>query len=89
MLTLVENRSGVQVAASEGSASKADIGILGGLFGGGVGVGLGGYERTPEGTAIAAAFADAYNQMVLALNGYRAQEVEGGLGKGGTLDIGR
>ena len=34
MLTLVDNRSGVQVAASEGSASKSDFAGFGGIFGG-------------------------------------------------------
>jgi len=42
MLTLVDNRSGVQVAASEGSASKTDLNLFGGLFGGRAGAGLGG-----------------------------------------------
>ena len=42
MLTLVDNRSGVQVAASEGSASKSDFAGFGGIFGGGAGGGLGG-----------------------------------------------
>ncbi|WP_284466572.1 peptidoglycan-binding protein, partial [Diaphorobacter nitroreducens] len=42
MLTLVDNRSGVQVAASEGSASKSDFAGFGSLFGGSAGGGLGG-----------------------------------------------
>ncbi len=87
MLTLVENRSGVQIAAAEGSASKFEFGLLGGIFSGSGGVGLGGYENTPEGKVIAAAFADSFNQTVRALKNYRAQEVKGGLGKGGTLKI--
>jgi curli biogenesis system outer membrane secretion channel CsgG len=89
MLTLVENRSGVQIAAAEGSASKFDFGLLGSIFGGHGGVGLGGYENTPEGKIIAAAFADSFNQTVRALKNYRAQEVKGGLGKGGRLKIGK
>jgi curli biogenesis system outer membrane secretion channel CsgG len=88
MLTLVENRSGVQIAAAEGSASKFDFGLLGGIFSGSGGVGLGGYEKTPQGKILAAAFADSFNQMVRALKNYRAQEVRGGLGKGGTLKVG-
>jgi curli biogenesis system outer membrane secretion channel CsgG len=88
MLTLVENRSGVQIAAAEGSASKFDFGLLGGIFSGSGGVGLGGYEKTPEGKILAAAFADSFNQMVRALKNYQAQEVKGGLGKGGTLKVG-
>ncbi|HMN57484.1 MAG TPA: CsgG/HfaB family protein, partial [Ottowia sp.] len=39
MLTLVDNRSGVQVAASEGSASKTDFSGMGPLSGGGASVG--------------------------------------------------
>lgn len=88
MLTLVENRSGVQIAAAEGSASKFDFGLLGSVFSGSGGVGLGGYEKTPQGKILAAAFADSFNQMVQALKNYRAQEVRGGLGKGGTLKVG-
>ena len=42
-------------------------------------------QRVP---AITAAFADSYNQMVRALRNYRAQTVEGGLGKGGRLGVG-
>lgn len=88
MLTLVENRSGVQIAAAEGSASKMDFGLLTSVFGSSGGVGLGGYEKTPEGKVLAAAFADAFNQTVRALKNYQAQEVKGGLGKGGTLKVG-
>ena len=89
MLTLVENRSGVQIAAAEGSASKLDFGLLSSVFGSSGGVGLGGYEKTPEGKVLAAAFADAFNQTVRSLKNYRAQEVKGGLGKGGTLKVGQ
>jgi curli biogenesis system outer membrane secretion channel CsgG len=86
-LMLVDNRSGVQLAAAEGAASKTDFGAWGGVFGGGVGAGAGGYTNTPEGKVLAGAFADAYNQLVKAVKGYRAQEVEGGLGAGGTLGV--
>lgn len=88
MLALVDNRSGVQVSASEGSASKTDWGGMGALFGGGAGAALGGYTRTAEGKVIAAAFMDAYNQMVRALRNYKAQSVKGqGLGGGGRLGV--
>ncbi|MDH5785807.1 MAG: CsgG/HfaB family protein [Chromatiales bacterium] len=86
-LLLVDNRSGVQLAAAEGNASKTDFKAWGGLFGRSS-AGLGGYTKTPEGKVIAGAFADAFNQMVLAVKDYRAQEVEGGLGKGGKLKVG-
>ncbi|MGB3067889.1 MAG: CsgG/HfaB family protein [Ottowia sp.] len=89
MLTLVDNRSGVQVAASEGSASKTDMNLFGGLGSAlGVGAGLGGYQNTPQGKVITAAFMDAYNQMVRALRNYKAQSVQGqGLGGGGRLGV--
>ena len=88
MLTLVDNRSGVQVSASEGSASKTDFGAFGGLFGGAAGGGVGGYSNTPQGKVIAAAFMDAYNQMVKSLRNYKAQSVSGqGLGGGGRLGV--
>ncbi|MDM0069828.1 peptidoglycan-binding protein [Variovorax sp. J31P207] len=88
LLTLIDNRSGVQIAASEGSASKTDFGgfgALGGMSGAG---GLGGYTRTAEGKVIAAAFMDAFNQMVVSLRDYKAQTVQGqGLGGGGRLGV--
>lgn len=88
MLTLVDNRSGVQVSASEGSASKTDFGGFGSLFGGAAGGGVGGYQNTPQGKVIAAAFMDAYNQMVRSLRSYKAQSVQGqGLGGGGRLGV--
>lgn len=88
MLTLVDNRSGVQVSASEGSASKSDFAGFGGLFGGLGGGALGGYQNTAQGKVITAAFMDAYNQMVVALRNYRAQSVQGqGLGGGGRLGV--
>lgn len=88
MLTLVENRSGVQIAASQGSASKTDWGGFAGLFGSGGGGTLGGYANTEQGKVIAGAFVDAYNQMVQSLRNYKAQQVKGGLGKGGQLKVG-
>jgi hypothetical protein len=88
LLTLVDNRSGVQVAASEGSASKTDLNLFGGIAGRGGAAGLGGYTNTPQGKVIAAAFMDAFNQMVISLRAYRAQSVPGqGLGGGGRLGV--
>lgn len=88
LLTLVDNRSGVQVAASEGSASKADFNLFGGALGRGAAGGLGGYTNTPQGKVITAAFMDAYNQMVVSLRGYSSQRVQGqGLGGGGRLGV--
>jgi hypothetical protein len=90
-LLLVDNRSTVQLGASQGSAKNWDIGGFGGLAGfGGAGfgaAGIGGYSNTPEGKILTAAFMDAYNQMVRSLREYRAQTVNGGLGAGGTLGV--
>ena len=88
MLTLIDNRSGVQIGVSEGSASKTDFGgFLGGVGGGAAGA-IGGYSRTPQGKVIAAAFMDSYNQLVISLRNYRAQAVQGqGLGGGGRLGV--
>jgi len=88
ILTLVDNRSGVQLAAAEGSAKNVDIAGMGSLFGGSMGLGAGGYTNTAEGKVLVAAFTDSFNNMVRALRNYKAQEVKGGLGKGGSLKVG-
>jgi curli biogenesis system outer membrane secretion channel CsgG len=87
MLTLIDNRSGVQLAAAEGNSSKTDFGAWGSVFGGGGGAAMGGYTKTPEGKVIASSFADAYNNLVKAARSYKAQEVKGGLGAGGRLGV--
>lgn len=87
-LTMFDIRSGVQIAISEGNATATNFGAALGAFGGGAAAGLGGFSRTPEGKATVAAFMDAYNSMVISLKNYKAQEVKGGLGKGGTLKVG-
>lgn len=84
MLLLTDNRSGIQLAAAEGSASNWDFGVVGALFNGGGAAG-GGFSRTPQGKVLTAAFMDSYNQMVKAVRNYKAQSVEGGLGTGGVL----
>jgi hypothetical protein len=86
-LSLFDIRSQVQISASEGSSTATNFGAALGALGGGVGGGLGGFSRTPEGKATVAAFTDAYNQMVIALKNYEAQDVRGGLGTGGTLTV--
>jgi curli biogenesis system outer membrane secretion channel CsgG len=86
-LLMIDNRSGVQISAAEGSAKNYDFSVAGGLFGGGLGAGAGAYSNTPEGKIIVAAFADSYNQMVKALRSYKAQTVRGGLGTGGRLGV--
>ena len=87
MLTLIDNRSGVQLAAAEGNSTKTDFGAWGGVFGSGGGATMGGYTKTPEGKVIASSFADAYNNLVRAAKNYKAQEVRGGLGTGGRLGV--
>lgn len=86
-LTLFDVRSAVQIAAAEGSATATNYGtVLAGL-GGGAGGGLGGFSKTPEGKATVAAFIDAWNKMVVSLRNYKAQDVKGGLGRGGQLKV--
>jgi hypothetical protein len=88
MLMLTDNRSGVQVAASQGASSNTDFSVGAVLFGGGGGGGLGGYTNTPQGKVVIAAFTDSYNQMVKALRSYKPQTVQGqGLGGGGKLTV--
>ncbi|WP_169766405.1 CsgG/HfaB family protein [Campylobacter curvus] len=87
VLTLIENRSGVQLAAAEGSARNYDFAGLGGLFGSSAGGALGAYAKTPEGKVIVAAFTDSMNNLIDAVKNYKAQKVKGGLGAGGTLKV--
>jgi hypothetical protein len=86
-LLLIDNRSGVQIAAAEGTAKNFDFGVFGAAFGGGGFGGGGGYAKTPQGKVVVAAFADSFNQMVKALRKYKAQTVKGGLGTGGRLGV--
>ncbi|MDR1007843.1 MAG: peptidoglycan-binding protein [Campylobacteraceae bacterium] len=92
ILTLIENRSGVQVVAAEGSAKNVDysgvVGLLGGGSSGAGGAGIGGYTNTPEGQVIVASMTDAFNNLVRAAKNYKMQTVKGGLGAGkGGLQI--
>jgi hypothetical protein len=84
MLLLADNRSGIQLAAAEGSARNWDFGMLAGFFDHGL-AGAHGFSRTPQGKVLAASFMDSYNQVVKAVRAYKAQSVEGGLGNGGVL----
>lgn len=86
-LLLIDNRSGVQIAAAEGTAGNFDFGLFGGGFLTGLAGGGGGYSNTPQGKVIVAAFADSFNQMVKSLRSYKAQTVKGGLGTGGRLGV--
>jgi curli biogenesis system outer membrane secretion channel CsgG len=73
VLTMVDNRSGLQVAAAQGAATSRDIDIGGALFGIGGGVaglgGLGAYGNTPEGKVVTAALMDAFNSAVVTVRG--------------------
>ena len=86
-LLLIDNRSGVQISAAEGTASNMDFGLFGAAFTGGLAGAGGGYSSTPQGKVVVTAFADSYNQMVKALRNYKAQTVKGGLGTGGRLGV--
>jgi curli biogenesis system outer membrane secretion channel CsgG len=58
-------RSGIQVAAAEGTAKKTDFNIGGWGYGAGTWGGGGGYTNTPEGKMISASLLDNYNNVVI------------------------
>ncbi|MEY4883353.1 MAG: hypothetical protein RIS34_1207 [Pseudomonadota bacterium] len=66
-MTMADTRSGIQVAAAEGSAQKTDFNVGAVLFGGGGGAALGGYTSTAEGKIVSASFLDNWNKIVLAI----------------------
>jgi hypothetical protein len=68
-MLVADSRSGLQVAAAEGSTRKADLRLGAGLFGGAVGAAGAGYGNTNEGKIIAAAFMDNYNKVVQVVRG--------------------
>jgi hypothetical protein len=86
-LTMFDIRSGVQIAISEGNATATNYGAALSAFGPSAAGSLGGFSRSPAGKATVAAFTDAYNSMVIALRNYKAQDVKGGLGRGGVLKV--
>jgi len=66
-LLVADVRSGIQVASTEGKASKMDF-SLGGWGWGNMGwAAAGGYSKTPEGKLIAASLLDNYNRVVQAV----------------------
>jgi hypothetical protein len=83
MLTLIDTRSSVQLAAAEGSAKNTDFSFAG------IGLGAvgGGYANTAQGKVVVAAFTDSINGIVRAVKSYKAQKVKGGLGNGGNLHV--
>ena len=62
-LLLADARSGLQVAAAQGSAEKADFALSGAVLGQ-VSAAGGGYGNTAEGKMIAASFMDNWNNIV-------------------------
>ncbi len=86
VLTLVDNRSGVQIIAAEGSARNMDIAGVGAMVAG-FGALMGGRSKSPQEKIMVAAFMDSYNQMVRAARNYQVQVVKGGLGTGRTMQV--
>ena len=93
-MLVADARTGVQVAAAEGSAKKADLSLGGFMAGGGAAGGLGGYASTAEGKVLAASLVDNYNNVVRAVRGQPslhrdvgtlAQEAAAGGAKGGGM----
>lgn len=63
-MLLADARTGIQVAAAEGSTRKADLNLTGRMFNRGTYGSLGGYGDTNEGKIVAAALLDNYNKIV-------------------------
>jgi hypothetical protein len=63
-MLLTDARSGIQVAAAEGSTRKADLQLSTSLLGTRAGGTVGGYGKTNEGKIIAAALLDNFNNVV-------------------------
>jgi curli biogenesis system outer membrane secretion channel CsgG len=64
VLTLTDNNTTEQVAATEGSAKATDYGIGGGLIGTLGAAAVGGWGNTNEGKVVAAAMMDGINKLV-------------------------
>jgi hypothetical protein len=87
VITLVDIRSTVRLAAAEGYSKNSNFTFAGIGIGSSGAVGGSAYARTDEGKLISAAFVDSYNKLVAAVRQYKAQTVKGGLGEGGTLGV--
>lgn len=83
-LLLVDNASGAQILAAQGSAKNYNLGVGVGVLGGLV-AGVNAYANTPQGKIVAAAFLDAYNKLVIAARQYAPQKAQGSVGQGGKL----
>ncbi len=66
-MLLADTRSGIRVAAAEGSAKQTDFALGGALFGAGGGAALGGYTNTNEGKVITASYLDNWTNIVRAV----------------------
>ena len=87
-LTMVDNRSSVQVAAATGTGKGFDFaGFDSGSLGHNKYGSLGAYASTAQGKVVLAAFIDAYGNLVQSVRQYKAQHVAGGLGAGGQLAV--
>jgi hypothetical protein len=86
-LSLIDIRSAIQIAAAEGSATSSNYGAALSAFGPSAAGSLKGFSSTPAGKATVEAFMDAWNKMIVALRSYKAQDVEGGMGRGGKLKV--
>jgi hypothetical protein len=86
-LLLIDNHSGVPLAAAGGGAKNFDFILSGAGAGGGMFVGAGGYSNTPEEKILIAAFMGSYGKLVQATRNYKAQTVKGDLGTGGRLGV--
>ena len=69
VLFLVDNRTGLQVAASEGSAKVSDLGFAGLGVAGVLAGGGGAWAKTNQGKVLAAAFLDATSKMINIIRG--------------------
>jgi hypothetical protein len=86
-LLLIDNRSGVQISAAEGTAKNFDFGVFGAAWAGGLAGRAAATRTRRRARSSPRRFADSYNQMVKALRNYKAQTVKGGLGTGGRLGV--
>jgi hypothetical protein len=90
-LVLSDVRAKIQLAVAQGDGSGSNVGIATSVLGiANRGVGVGSFStesKTSTATIILQAYADAYNKLVPALRDYKAQNVKGGLGAGGTLKV--
>lgn len=66
-LLIADVRSGIQVAAAEGSAKKTDFNLRGWGYGAAGYGSLGGYTNTPEGKVVASSLLDNFNRMVVSI----------------------